>query len=89
MIGSGSYYKQDGILPFTQLYLPTQRVLQFPTGWNSTIIDKFCVHTQHVSIPNGMEFYPVYDTADPSATVSIPNGMEFYLLVIDTRKKTL
>nr|WP_314870695.1 hypothetical protein [uncultured Campylobacter sp.] len=37
LIGSGSNYKQDGILPYAEPYLPAQRALQFPTGWNSTL----------------------------------------------------
>ena len=32
-------------------------LFQFPTGWNSTVIQKVIHFLRKVSIPNGMEFY--------------------------------
>ena len=60
LIGSGSNYKQDGILPYAEPYLPAQRPFQFPTGWNSTNQGITSEAAQKwVSIPNGMEFYQI------------------------------
>ena len=51
--------QRDGILQnihpeTTELYK-----FQFPTGWNSTIINSRMLLHSFVSIPNGMEFYAV------------------------------
>ena len=36
------------------------RLFQFPTGWNSTLLSRRSkIYTVLVSIPNGMEFYPL------------------------------
>ena len=60
---------------------PLFRLFQFPTGWNSTVLLYILLLLDFlVSIPNGMEFYPVGVASLRSVRgVSIPNGMEFYL----------
>ena len=72
--------QRDGILRHrgASMCLEKQR-FQFPTGWNSTLLDVTPKIWILVSIPNGMEFYADrYPPSYPEPKVSIPNGMEFY-----------
>ena len=41
-----------------------QKLFQFPTGWNSTIIGVIGKREVSVSIPNGMEFYIAIPAAE-------------------------
>ena len=64
---------------FRLFLLALSREFQFPTGWNSTLINYQKRSKTKVSIPNGMEFYTPLALGSVSfMSVSIPNGMEFY-----------
>ena len=51
--------QRDGILPKHTILKRNFGLFQFPTGWNSTIDKADFPSHGLVSIPNGMEFYPL------------------------------
>ena len=72
--------QRDGILQICRAIRRQRTRFQFPTGWNSTSAEISLPAPQDpVSIPNGMEFYPLHQNKCIwHIRVSIPNGMEFY-----------
>jgi len=84
LIGSGSNYEQDGILPYAEPYLPVQRAFQFPTGWNSTnfwvLVD---VADDLFQFPTGIEMRNSHIPHSPPFR-RIPSRWELKLLARDS-----
>ena len=55
--------QRDGILRSASLSQYAPFKFQFPTGWNSTYKESIDEMNDTVSIPNGMEFYPLLNGA--------------------------
>ena len=71
--------QRDGILLILQKLPLSINLFQFPTGWNSTLLNhrhRYCL--RRFQFPTGWNSTQIQQIVIQKDEVSIPNGMEFY-----------
>ena len=79
--------QRDGILRNFSKNAPNFGEFQFPTGWNSTLCMRREAKNERVSIPNGMEFYPVARCSNTSKRMSFNSQRDGILLSLSVNFK--